>query len=118
MILVGGTARIDEGNAMKDVETRMMSLAKDDTVHMLSKHVFWLPRIRGELIYRTDVVSYADLEAFQVLNTSVGKIGQIQLKIVTAHGQNLPGPTAQTGEHSLALQVAGVYNHVGPVKQV
>lgn len=108
MVLIRRASRIDERDTVEDVEEWMVRLTEYDAVNLLSKYVLGLLCVRGKLSDRSDIVSDSDSEAIQIIHAHVGKGSEIELKVVSPNRQNRTVTLAETFQHMIALQIAGV----------
>src|SRR5579872_7027033 len=116
MILISGAAGINKGNTMDNIEKRMVRMAEDDAVHLLTEDVLGLLRIAGPLVEVADVVCDADLEAIQVFDADIRQPSEIELEAISTDGQDLAIAALERLDHVLALEVARVNDHVDSIE--
>jgi hypothetical protein len=112
VIVITGTAGIDEGDAVDFIVEGMMCLPEDDEIDRLPKNIFRLldpVRIRLD---RADIVRDADSVSIQVLNSRIGKGREIQIKVVASDGQDAAVSLAELLQNVLTLDIPGMDHDV------
>jgi hypothetical protein len=118
VILIGGASWIDKGNAVKDIKERVMRLAKNDAIYMLSEQVFrllYMMRIGPD---RANIVRDSYLESIEILDPDLGQVRKVQLKIVAANGQDGSITLAEICQNVLALNVSCVDDDLDLIQEI